>query len=102
MGGDLGQGPACSPGNPEQGGAFKVSQSNPFTGARSHVNDLSGICLHASDDRELTPRLKYRKICLILSLISSHSSLHPLDHAEKKSEKMLRSYFEGCWNDPGV
>ena len=56
--------------HPELGGAFKVPPPNPLTDARSHVNELSRICLRTSNDRELAPHFRYRQICLISSLIS--------------------------------
>ena len=86
VGEDPGQGPGSSARHPGLGGVLEVPQSNPLTGARSHVNDLSRIWLHASNDTELTPHLSYRQTCGIWSFISSHSFLHPLDHTEQRLE----------------
>lgn len=63
VGGDPGQGPVSSARHPELVGALKVPWSNPFTGAGSHVNALFRICLHASNDRDLTSHFRYRQIC---------------------------------------
>lgn len=57
-----------------------------------HINELSRICLHASNDRELTFHFRNRTICLILNLISPYSFIHPLDHSEL-SYKMSRSHL---------
>ena len=86
VGEDPGRGPGSSARRPGLGGVLEVPQSIPPTGARSHVKDLSRIWLHASSDRELTPHFRYRQTCGIWSFISSHSSIHPLDHTERRLE----------------
>lgn len=47
-------------------------------------NELSRICLQASDDKELTPCFRYKQIYLILSLNKPLVIHPPLDHTEQR------------------